>query len=325
MGLADLVKEIREERSKDAGQRLFDFVRSFPPRTKQPMKAGDYFRISSLPYLCPREEVLASKNEIIRVQKLPPHLKITFDIGDYFHELYRNVYFGPMGEWVGAWECKRCGWDTDKVGLSAPPIYKNSPPKLARMPEKCPDCGAVRPRPCSCGEMMGVFCRNCGAVREGHSVDEDSDLRFDDILVFKEWRVSDPELRLWGHPDGWRWLPGAKPAIIDLKSHGSNGFKGRNSLREGHDLQVWGYQHCSGDTKTTGSVCYLNKSPWGDHSMFIRDIKVPFNERLFDSQIRRPLMDLQNGLAGGEVPDRICISPDCPRAKECQLVPVCWG
>ena len=95
MGLSDLVKEIRADRDKSPGQRLFDYLQSRPPEVKHPMKPGDYFRISALPYLCPREEVLAYRNEIIRMGKIPPGLQITFDIGTLFHDLYRDWYFGP--------------------------------------------------------------------------------------------------------------------------------------------------------------------------------------------------------------------------------------
>lgn len=290
------------------------------------MTEGDYFRISSLPYLCAREEVLASQYEIIRAEKIPPHLRITFDIGDRFHELYRNVYWGPMGEWVGAWECKRCGWNTDTAGLSEPPEKGKRPAKLTEMPKSCPDCGALQPTHCRhCGEVMGAICPQCGEVRDGHAASDSDALRFDDILVFKEWHIFDHRLRIKGHPDGWRRLEGSRPSVADIKSHGFNGFKSRNTPRQGHRRQVWSYQWCSDETKTTGSVLYLNKSPWGDHTAFVRDIKVPFVKEEFNALVVRPMESLNEGLAGGPCPERICIAPDSPRAKECQLRDVCFG
>ena len=300
MGLADLVKEIREDRSKLPGQRLFDYLREQPPRVKQPMKPGGYFRISSLPYLCPREEVLAFQNEIIRVENIPPHLQITFDIGHVFHDLYRDWYFGPMGEWAGAWKCKRCGWDTDAAGLSLPPVKGSHRAKLATMPEKCPECPEIAPE-----EHEDV---NAGMG----------------TITFKEWVVRDKKLRLQGHPDGWRVLPGEDPIIVDLKSHGSNGFIARNTLREGHDIQVWSYQYCSDETDRKGEVYYLNKSPWGDHTAFVRNIVAPFDKKLFDYNVRKPMITLQEGLDGGKLPDRICVSIDAPKAKECQLAEICF-
>ena len=170
--------------------------------------------------------------------------------------------------------------------------------------------------------MAMNVCGQCGAVRPG--VDPESEIVAGGIITFKEWSVKDNKLCLKGHPDGWRIIPGEKPSIVDLKSHGSNGFVSRNSLREGHDVQVWSYQHCSNETDRTGEVYYMNKSPWGDHSAFIRTIAAPFDKRIFDYTVRKPLVSLQEGLDGGKMPDRICISDDTPKAKGCQLASVCF-
>ncbi len=288
------------------------------------MREGDYFRISSLYKLCAREEVLASREEIPRVESIAPGLQITFDIGDCFHDLYRDQYWGPMGEWLGAWECKRCGWNTDVAGLSHAPIKGKRSAKLATMPDQCPQCKAVRYKPCpDCGQMRGSVCTGCGSRRDGVP-DDAVDIRGDGVITFMEWSVKADDIRLGGHPDGWR-KDGMKRRISDLKSHGSNGFIRRTSPRNGHDLQVWGYQYCADEVDKPGEVCYLNKSPWGDHTSFIRDMVMPFDKGIFEAQVKKPLIELQEGLSGGALPGKICVSAGCPRAKDCQLAAICWN
>ena len=296
MGLADVVGTIKKDRNRKASHRLFEFSRERAKREKLPMQPGDCFRASSLPYLCPREEVLAHRYDIIRVEFHNPSLEITWTIGDYFHEMYRNEYFGPMGEWAGAWECLRCGWDTDYAGLSAPPVPGESRGRVTPMPQLCDKCNAPFIAP------DGVQCYG----------------------KFKEWLIQDFRIHLQGHPDGWSIRSGSDRVLSDLKSHGLNGFASRKKIRDGHDLQVWGYQYMCGDTETNGEVWYLNKSPWGDPGAFLREIVVPFDRKKFETSVVRPLGQIQDGLSGGPLADRVCINDQCPRARECQLSDVCF-
>ena len=150
MGLGDIANRLKADRDKEIGHRLFRFAADRGAREKPFMQPGDTFRASSLPYLCPREEVLAWKYELIRLRHPSPMLQITFDIGHEFHRLYRDVYLGPMGEWQGAWECLNCGWDTDSAGLSEPVVFGKgavlNPGKITRMPLQCPNCGIFHDR-----------------------------------------------------------------------------------------------------------------------------------------------------------------------------------
>lgn len=296
MGLLEVLNNINQENNEEVGNRLFDFAREKGRRTKLPMKPGEYFRASSLPYLCPREEVLAAKYDIIRVDDTPAMLQITFDIGHAFHRMYRDEYFGPMGEWVGAWECLRCGWNTDKEGLSFAPILGHNEGKLATMPDECLSCGGKAP----------------------HTKREDEN----STITFMEWLIKDDKLRLRGHPDGWQILPKKGRVLCDLKSLSANRFPSLKHLQANHDVQVWAYEYMCKDDM--GSVLYMNKSPWGDHSNFVRQFICPPDKKSFDEFIRKPLEALQNGLDGGDIPDRVCVSRTCPKAKNCQLAVQCF-
>lgn len=290
MSLSDIVKKMRVESESKAGDRLFSYIReSRKAREVPPMKPGDCYRASRLGSLCIREEVLASKYEIIRVVDFHPMLHITLDIGDVFHDLYRNEYFGPMQEWAGAWECKVCGWDTDVEKLSEAPVMENGVlrfnGKLAKKPHKCPSCDS-------------------------------------EFVVFKEWELSDGLICLNGHPDGWCLRQGRDRVLVDLKSHTKTGFSSRHTFVHGHDLQLLAYAHMTGDKNC--QVWYLNKSPWGDSLDFVREVGVEFSQEKFVSFIKRPLLALQDSLAGGKIPERICITKTCSRANECQLFDVCF-
>lgn len=291
MGLADVARRVKEDQLQRPGDRLFEYVRKhLAASEKPPMQPGDLVRASGIAYLCPREEVLANKYDVIRVDHKRAMLQITLDIGHIFHDLYRDRYFGPMGEWVGSWKCERCGWDTDKAGMSEPPVFEHrvvSRGKMAKMPSKCLGCG-----------------------------DEKS-------ITFNEWKLVDKSLLIHGHPDGWSWRSGMDRVLVDLKSHGASDFKSRKKLRDGHDIQVWAYQHMCGDKN--GMVWYLNKSPWGDAINFVREVPVQWDAKGFRSDVQQPVESLHNGLAGGPVPERLCISPSMPRAKDCQLADVCFG
>jgi len=263
------------------------------------MKEGDYFRASSMYRLCPREEVLASKYDIVRidVHRTDPSLSVTLDIGDAFHDLYREVLFGPMGEWQGAWECGVCGWDTDVDGLSEPPCvfdHDGSIAKLASMPKTCPNCGAV------------PFDDNGKPTRN---------------IRFKEWHVCDRELLIHGHMDGWS-VSGKGRILVDLKSQSTRGYHTARSIINGHDIQVTTYQYLTGEKR--GEVWYLNKSPWGDWSDFVKDLPIDWNQNFFEAYIRRPMLEMREGLSGGRIPQRLCSNKTCPRAKGCQVNEICF-
>ena len=257
------------------------------------------FRVSGLYNLCPREEVLASRFDIIRTWHKQPGLQITMDVGHLFHDLYRDIYFGPMGDWIGAWRCVRCGWDTDKGGFSSPPKSKGGctdPGHCVKMPEKCGSCHApfwVHP--------------DSGYKGSGS---------------FKEWLIEDHEIGISGHPDGWSVRVGEKRIMTDLKSHSYRGFNSRRKMRDGHDVQVGTYGLMCGDKG--GEVWYLNKSPWGDHPNFLRQIVAPLDKEMLRDRLYVPMGKLREGLNGGPLPERVCVVPDVPRAESCQLCSICF-
>lgn len=294
-GLRDVLNKFQPDTELDPGKRLFRFVEDVGDTGKEIpyMKPGDFYRASGLGHVCIREEVLASKYETIRVQVVPPRLQITFDIGHVLHNLYRDQYYGPMGLWAGAWECLHCGWNTDESGDSSPPVLGKTSGRLARMPLECGGCGA----PFALSDKS--------EMTYGH---------------FREWQIRDPENYIQGHADGW--ILGGYRQLVDLKSQSSASFPTRRKADPKHVIQVLAYERMCQDTE--GAVWYMNKSPWGDPSAFVRGFSVPYDYKQFERNIAKPMRELQNGLAGGTLPVRLCPNMDCSRAKECQMHDVCW-
>ena len=275
----------------DIGRELFKTARRVSERILEPMRdEHDCVRASSIPYLCPREEYLAWKYDVNRYISLDPSLEITFQIGTYFHELYRTEYFGPMGTYVGAWECT-CGENTDKIGLSRAPVAEKGhiveKGLFAKQPLACPSCG-----------------------KKG--------------MAFMEWNFSDQEIGIKGHPDGWS-IGYNGLTMVDLKTHGASNFSSRNSLRPGHDTQVMAYCWMTGTP--SGRIWYLNKSPWGDHRSFIRDIPVVFDSKKFKRDVIDPVYEVRTAIANNVCPDRKkqCDSYQSSCAQKCPLSKICFN
>lgn len=280
---------------RSAGKRLFDHIRSRGVKETKPMRAGDFYRASSLYKLCAREEVLASKYEIDRLDyhRSDASLSVTLDIGNALHDLYRNVLYGPTGEWQGAWRCT-CGWDSDEDGLSILP-QNGIPALLCPMPLACPAC---------------------------RSSALDDHWTYGGSIGFKEWYVEDRELLICGHPDGWS-VTKERTALVDIKSQSTRSFNRSMSFLPGHDIQLMAYLHMTG--YSCGELWYVNKSPWGDPSNFVKDVAVEYSPKLFDSYVRRPILEMREGLAGGAIPGRQCPSAQCSRANLCQIKDLCFG
>lgn len=82
------------------------------------------YRISSLSRLCARQEVICGLHSISRREEVPDKLQRTFDMGNAFHSLVQNEWFGKWGWLWGDWSCG-CGAE-----------YSRS-----HRPAKCDSCG----------------------------------------------------------------------------------------------------------------------------------------------------------------------------------------
>lgn len=113
--LADLL--IKEKRTD------FDLVnlinRKLESIREVPLATPDrIYRVSEMPRLCPREEVLRVKLNRPKSAQIDARLQRVFDIGTAVHSLVQEEWFAKWGMLWGAWGCQ-CGFHTDR-SVAAP-------------------------------------------------------------------------------------------------------------------------------------------------------------------------------------------------------------
>lgn len=93
-----------------------------------PIEANSTFRVSSIPYLCAREEVLASRYGVNRPPKFDKDAIFNFEYGTAIHRQLQNFILPTAGCIVGIWRCLHCGHNVGEVG------------NLVARPGLCPSC-----------------------------------------------------------------------------------------------------------------------------------------------------------------------------------------
>lgn len=78
-------------------------------RITDPPKEDTIYRISKLPMVCARQEVLRAIHRVPHIEKIRAKQRRTFDFGHTFHRLAQEDWFGKWGWLVGTWKCK-CGF-----------------------------------------------------------------------------------------------------------------------------------------------------------------------------------------------------------------------
>lgn len=97
-------------------------------KVTSPLTSSDSIRVSSMGYLCPREEVLRARLKIDKIENQSAQTIRIFNIGTAYHTMVQNDYLGRHGYIWGNWKCLVCEH-----------VVKDS-----YMPEKCPRCSRDR-------------------------------------------------------------------------------------------------------------------------------------------------------------------------------------
>jgi len=147
---------------------LREEIREYPP-----LRPESWLRVSSVGSLCPREEVLASREGIVRRQGINPDLGMVFAMGHALHWAMQNLVMAATGRIVGSWRCTWCG-----------EVYGSLREGLRPRPVRCIRCGAVA------GEVPRVNNKPDYRVRSN-------------AFVFAEEWVGNHEYMIGGHPDGY--------------------------------------------------------------------------------------------------------------------------
>jgi hypothetical protein len=113
------------------------------PITKEEIEKGKtVFRASGISYLCQREEVLCSVDNVTRIETTPVRMRLIMDTGTWVHRQLQS-YFADKGILYGHWRCIDCGkWYGEKapkgVDIREAPIH---PELFVQKPQNC-ECGS---------------------------------------------------------------------------------------------------------------------------------------------------------------------------------------
>ena len=254
-------------------------TRPIPPPT-----AESFLRASSLPSLCAREEALAARLKIERVDQVDVDLNLTFAQGSGMHWVFQNEVFPALGNvLVGQWQCKVC--DVVVGGLGS--TEGNVP-----MPETC----------VSCEELKQVVIWPADVPR----------------FEYLEQHFVNEKFRFSGHNDGFLRLPEFMhlgDGVFELKSISQFRAKKIKDVPDvGHAVQAQAYMWLT-NTKWC-LILYWDKGTYRD---CLTEHYIERDEDCIE-QIKTELASIWHGIDTGVLPERFCTSADCNRAVECGLV-----
>lgn len=114
---------------------LEELAAQFPKKEKVEPLALDnpksVIRCSSLPYMCAREEVIASLLGVTRTRTVNLDNVKSMGLGREWHRTLQNHLLGPGGKILGEWRCERCCR-----------VVGTFPGDMVKKPDKCPGCGS---------------------------------------------------------------------------------------------------------------------------------------------------------------------------------------
>lgn len=259
-----------------------------------PMGAGDWIRVSSLPSMCPREEVIVSRKKIIRQGKVDVDLNLTFSHGTGLHGQLQNDVLPLIDILYGQWQCVNCG-----------SLYGGRGKDVIKRPKICPRCPQVPLEPWERSRFPK------GQDTQPHE------------FRYKELWYGDDNYLIGGHPDGFISLPGMSGlGVLEAKSISSKSAKDSNikSIPDiGHVVQLQAYLWLTG--LQWGRVLYWDKGVYGLPGWYEHAVERD-NETI--DRIKELCLSIRSGLEKGIAPPRICASSDCKRAEECAQNKLCF-
>lgn len=172
-----------------------------------------------------------------------------------------------------------------------------------------------------CGVMHG------GPVPEGVRVEEWAEARPDECpdcssseFTFHEAHLIDEEHRISGHCDGFLIMEGVPGmGILEGKSIKA-GWEVQNVPKLDHVIQLQTYMWLA--DLQWGIILYWQKGENGLNALI--EHFVERDEDTIDN-IKSTLRSIWDGVDGGPVPDRICETYECKRAKGCAVKDACFG
>jgi len=288
---------IRKQKKTESAHELIEKALRQDVREHHPMRPETWLRMSSVGGMCPRQEVLMSRGNIIRREGINPDLGMVFAIGHALHWAMQNLIMAATGRIVGKWRCTWCG-----------EVYGSLREGLKPRPDECIRCGAI-----------------AGDIPRANNV-PDYTVRANAFLFVEEW-VGDYEYMIGGHPDGYfvdgdpNNFTSDEVVILEFKSCSENSFaKYKKAPDFMHVIQVQCYMWLTGFRRA--KIIYVNKGKFGMEGVVEHD-SVYDEETVI--QVKEAIKNIRIGLDGGALPERsACSDSNCPRARSCEVSVTCF-
>lgn len=253
-------------------------------RTTPPLDETSWLRASALADLCPREEVIAARTQLVRTEVIKADLSLIFAHGHGLHWTLQHHVLPEADMLLGQWRCMLCA--TLHGGVE---LHRGEPQSEQYVP---------RPRACA----------KCGQAdpREFHYVEQ----------YFRN-----AEYRIGGHPDGFLRMAGMEGlGILEAKSASARAsWEIKTMPQLSHVVQAHVYMWFTGFT--WAKILYWEKGGNGidaliEHTI-ARDEETIHNIKVLIASIWR-------ALRRGPLPARICDAATDPLAKECPVAATCF-
>lgn len=284
--------EVLRNRSEE-GSSVVDIIgRTLAESRDTPSVTEDlWFRVSSIGGMCPREEVLCSKNDIVRRNNVDGDVGLNFALGTAIHWMFQNRALGPSGRIIGCWRCTWCG-----------ETYGGRDSELLPRPDHCVRCGAIAGEAPRIGGRPHPECLS-------------------NAFLYVEEFVGNETYRIGGHPDGYL-SDGADTVLLEFKSaNDRNFYKYKDTPDFVHVIQSQIYLWLTGLKRAR--IVYFNKN--GSKGTFLREHEIEYDQEAVD-RVLAAIKSVRDGVAGGPVPERtICASSSCSRAFMCKARELCFA
>jgi len=258
-------------------------------RKIDPFDEKTWLRVSGLAGLCAREEALRVRLGVVRDDVVDANLGLIFEHGHALHWVMQNKILPELGVLYGRWLCGCCGSYFGGADEWMLPLSGDFFDSQILRPQRCVVCGV--------------------------SMTHENSL-------YKEQWIKDPTHRIAGHPDGFLRLDGMDGmGILEIKSINSRGARDvRNCAKLDHVTQLQCYMWMV--VARWGKILYWDKGTVGLRGLIEHVVEYDDDHV---GVIRKHICDVWDGIEGGKLPDPICVSSDCKRARACSVVDSCFG
>lgn len=246
-----------------------------------------YYRISSISSVCAREEVLCHQHQVTRKETFDAKTLLIFLHGMSLHWGLQNIALPAIDVLYGKWKCMECG--TVHGGQEKGKALQ--------------DTVILRPS----------ACQKCKAAPQN---------RGDQVFQFVEHFFVSDEHKITGHPDGFLVLPGLPGmGVLEAKSvGGKNAWEVKRAPNIGHVIQAQIYMWFTGFA--WARILYWEKGTNGLEALAEHHID---RDEDTINNVLASIASIRKGMVSGLLPDRICATDDCPRARVCHLPKKCFA